>query len=390
MVMTMLNKCTTWFTCTTNNIFLGHCAVSPLFSGAASAIRSFTDAVAEGGITALPQYAHLLPEFRTAFGAMLKTADDNISYVANTATAMSMIASGYPFQPGDQVISYAHEYPSNHYPWVLQQERGVELVLLSDVGGDQGAQSLQGWSMEELERKVTDRTRIVAISHVQFASGYAADLADLGALCRARNIDLIVDCAQSLGCLPVYPEEYNIAALASSGWKWLMGPLGAGVMYTDREFRKKLKPVLTGPGMMRQEFDYLDHSWDPYEDGRRFEFSTGAWDHLAALQSAVAELFLPNIMEDIRDEVIRLQDLFLDHLDCDRVSPLILPERHRSGIVMLRLRGKLKARMVMAAMQEQGVVITGPTGVLRLAPHFYMTDAQVIRGAEILNEVLGR
>ncbi|WP_073614025.1 aminotransferase class V-fold PLP-dependent enzyme [Desulfopila aestuarii] len=386
----MLNKCSTWFTCTTDKVFLGHCAVSPLFSGAVSAMRSFTEAVAEGGITALPKYSHLLPEFRETFGSMLKTTDENISYVPNTATAMSMIANGYPFEPGDQVISYAHEYPSNHYPWVLQQERGVELILLSDVGDGKSAASLQGWSMEELERRVTGRTRIVAISHVQFASGFAADLADLGAFCKARNIDLIVDCAQSLGCLPVYPEEYNIAALASSGWKWLMGPLGGGVMYTSSELRKKLKPVLTGPGMMRQEFDYLDHSWDPYEDGRRFEFSTGAWDHIAALQAAAAELFLTNSMENIRDEVFRLQDVFIDHLDRDRVSPLILSDHHRSGIVMLRLRGRSRARDVMAAMQERGVVITGPTGVLRLAPHFYMSDSQMIRGAEILNTVLRR
>ena len=88
----MLNKCSTWFTCTTDNIFLGHCAVSPLFSGAASAMRSFTEAMAEGGITALAGHSHLVPGFRAAFGAMLKTSDDNISYVPNTATAMSMIA----------------------------------------------------------------------------------------------------------------------------------------------------------------------------------------------------------------------------------------------------------------------------------------------------------
>jgi len=386
--MTMLNKCTTWFTCTTNNVFLGHCAISPLFSGAAAAMRDFTEAMAAGGITALSGYGRLLPEFRETFGSLLKTGSENISYVQNTATAISMIACGYPFQPGDQVISYAHEYPSNHYPWVLQKERGVELVLLKDVGDGKSSASLQGWSMEELERRVTDRTRVVAISHVQFASGFAADLEDLGAFCKARNIDLIVDCAQSLGCLPVYPEEYNVAAVASSGWKWLMGPLGSGVMYTSGELRKKLRPVLTGPGMMRQGMDYLDHSWDPHEDGRRFEFSTGAWDHIAGLQASVVELFSENSMEDVRDEVIRLQDLFLAHLDSERVVPLVLPERYRSGIVMLQLRGRVKVREVLAAMQERGVVMTGPTGVLRLAPHFYMEDAQLIRAAEVLNSVL--
>ncbi len=382
----MLDKHTTWFTCSMENIFLGHCAVSPLFGGAAAAMRDFNAELAAGGITALPAHGDLPQRFRESFGALLKSSAADISYVPNTATAMSMIACGYPFEPGDQVISYAHEYPSNHYPWALQRQRGVELVLLSDTGA--GPSDLRGWSMDELERRVTGRTRVVAISHVQFASGFAAPLEDLGAFCRARNIDLVVDCAQSLGCLPVYPERQHIAALASSGWKWLMGPLGAGVMYTNHEFRRKLQPVLTGPSMMRQGLDYLNLDWDPQEDGRFFEFSTGAWDHIAALQVVAAELFQVNSMEDIRDEVFRLQDLFLSRLDPGLVSPLLLPEEHRSGIVMLRTRGN--ARRIIAALAERGVVITGPTGVLRLAPHFYMEESQLVRAAEVMNLILAR
>lgn len=383
----MLNKCTTWFTCTTDNVFLGHCSVSPLFGGAAAAIRDFTEDMAAGGVTALTKWHEILPRFHQAYAELLKTGAQDISYVQNTATAMSMIAGGYPFHPGDQIISYAHEYPSNHYPWALQRQRGVELVLLDDVEEGQGPSRLRGWSMQELERRVTGRTRIVAVSHVQFASGFAADLEDLGAFCKARNIDLVVDCAQSLGCLPVYPEQYNIAALASSGWKWLMGPLGSGVMYTSREFREKLRPVMAGPGMMRQGLDYLDHSWNPHDDGRVFEFSAAPWDHVAALRTAVSELFLHNSMENVRDEVFRLQNLFIDHLDPDLVTVHPQPENHRSGIVMLEVQGNVKT--IMAAMQEQGVVITGPTGILRLAPHFYMEDAQLIRAAEVLNTVLG-
>lgn len=381
----MLNKCTTWFTCEPTNVFLGHCAISPLFSGSAAAIREFTENMAAGGVTGLMKHLDVMPKFHESFAKLMKTEAQNISYVQNTATAMSMLAWGYPFEPGDQVVSYLYEYPSNHYPWALQQQRGVELVLLGDVGA--GAPlGLRGWSMDELEQCVTAKTRVVAMSHVQFASGFAADLEDLGAFCKARNIDLIVDCAQSLGCLPVYPETYNIAALASSGWKWLMGPFGAGVMYTSEEFREKVQPVLTGPGMMQQGLEYLDHTWAPHQDGRFFEFSATPWDHVAALQTVVAELFLQNSMVDIRDEIFRLQDLFLQHIDPSRVKPIRFDDQHRSGIMGLEV--KSDASKIMAAMQELGVVITGPTGMLRLAPHFYMEDAQMVRAAELMNSVL--
>jgi selenocysteine lyase/cysteine desulfurase len=298
-----------------------------------------------------------------------------------------MIAGGYPFQPGDQIISYVHEYPSNHYPWVMQRQRGVDLLLLADSGNSDLPTELRGWSMDELEKRVTARTRIIAVSHVQFASGFSANLEELGKFCRDRGIDLVVDCAQSLGCLPVYPEQYNIAALAASGWKWLMGPLGSGVMYTSEEFREKIRPTMAGPGMMRQGLDYLDHTWNPHTDGRMFEYSATPWDHVAALDAVITELFLKNSMEEIREEVFRLQDVFLQHLDPMAAAPVVAASEHRSGIIPLNVKGN--PQTIMNTLRQQGVIITGPTGCLRLAPHFYMSDAQMIHAAGKVNEVCG-
>lgn len=344
--------------------------------------------MAEGGVSALHQFLDYIPMLHRGAGAMLKTGAENISFVQNTATAMSMIAGGYPFEAGDQIISYAHEYPSNHYPWVIQQRRGAELVLLPDVGKAAGKAALLGWSMADLERLVTDRTRVLAVSHVQFASGFAADLAELGAFCKERNIDLVLDCAQSFGCLPVYPDEYNIAAVATSGWKWLLGPFGAGLMYTSPEFRSKLSITMGGPAMMEQGLDYLDLSWKPHGDGRMFEFSAAPFDHMAALAEVMTKVFSQNSMEQVRDEVFRLQDVFLAELemsgvDVKQAKVLMPPQKHRSGIVPLQV--SVNPQSVMQQMQQEGVTMTGPTGVLRLAPHFYMSDEQMRRAAQVFS-----
>lgn len=192
-------------------------------------------------------------------------------------------------------------------------------------------------------------------------------------------------CAQSLGALPVYPEQYNIAALASSGWKWLMGPWGAGIMYTSERLREKLQPTMAGVGLMRQGLEFLNHRWDPYTDGRMFEYSTLAWDHAAALDAVISEVFLKNSMADVRDEIFRLQDVFLHHLDGDLCQSMVYPAANRSGIIAMLPRGDLQA--IIGALKENGVVMTGPTGCLRLAPHFYLTDEQMVRAAELLNGV---
>ena len=167
-----------------------------------------------------------------------------------------MIANGYPWKSGDQIISYVNEYPANHYPWVIQsQKHDVELIQLSDCdvpqidhpkAGPVPDSFARGWSFEELESHVTDRTRVIAISHVQFTSGFAADMVKLGQFCKDKGIDLVVDAAQSLGCLPVYPEQWNAAAVAAAGWKWMIGPVGTGVMYTRPDFREKIAITMTG------------------------------------------------------------------------------------------------------------------------------------------------
>lgn len=379
----MLNKCSSRFKGEREHIFLGHCAVSPLYGGAVEKIKAFADNMGKGGVGSLLNYVDVLPSFHTSYGELLQTKAENISFVQNTATAMSMLANGYPFKKGDRIISFVNEYPSNHYPWVSQQKRGVELDLLIEAKDELGRPC---WSMDQLEQLVTPNTRVVAISHVQFATGYAAALHELGQFCKEHEIDFIVDCAQSLGCLPVYPEKFNIAGLAASGWKWLMGPFGAGVMYTSKTLREKIEPTMTGPGLMQQGLDYLNHNWDPHSDGKMFEFSSVPWDHAMGLDVIVKELFKHNSMENIRDEVFRLQDIFLEELDFQLAKPLLYENSNRSGIIGIDVG--CDPKKFFPTLLEKGVMLTGPAGYLRLAPHFYMEEEQLRQAASIVNEVL--
>ena len=382
----MFDKRSTLFPSKLNSCFLSHCAVSPLYVMAASAAAGFQRSMVEGGVTALSDFVNLVPRFRNGFARFMKTEAENISYIHSTAEAMSQLANGYPFQAGDQIISYVHEYPSNHYPWLIQKRRGVELLLLPDSqhrGGFDREGKTAGWSMSDLERLCTDRTRVVAISHVQFSSGYSADLKELGEFCRAREIDLIVDAAQSLGCLPLFPEECGVAAVAASGWKWLLGPKGAAVLYTSQRLRDKLVPTMVGPAMMTQQFDYLDHTWSPFSDCRLFEYSTIPWDHVAALAVVVEDIFNRYPIEDIRDEVFRLQDLFLEHLDPDCYKVQRFTDTHRSGIIVFL--PKRDPKTVAKELSERGVVITERGGCLRLAPHFYLDDDEIIDAAKLCN-----
>lgn len=371
-------------------LYLSHSSIGPLYAPAAQAAEEFLDAHAEHGRGLIERYEGVLTSFRERLGNFLQTSPENVAYVSHTAEGINLIANGYPFRPGDQIVSYTHEYPSNHYPWALQRRRGVELVLLGDAdpAGAPATDGPRGWSMPELEARVTPRTRVVALSHVQFASGFAADLAALGAFCRDRGIDLVIDAAQSLGVLPLHPEEHGIAAIAASAWKWLLGPRGGGLMYTSPALRAKLEHTMVGAGTMKHRFEYLNHAWDPIEDARRFEYSTLPWEHLVAIDKVLEEVFLRYPIEAIRDEVLDLQDCMLERLDERWLEPLLFPRIHRSGI--LAVRPKVDALALIEALAREGIILTAPGGHVRLAPHFYLSREEVNRAALAINAACAR
>jgi len=153
----MFDKSNELFPVKGNYIYLAHCSISPLYSGAFGKEMKLAQEQVQSGVVALKQYENFLDDLRTAAARLLQTSPGNLAFVKNTSEGIGLIANGYPFEKGDQVISYIHEYPANHYPWKLQERRGVELVLLPNREyQDRAARGLaSSWSMADLEEQVT-------------------------------------------------------------------------------------------------------------------------------------------------------------------------------------------------------------------------------------------
>ncbi len=389
----MFDKSDHLFPAKRHHVFLGHCGVSPLYAEAARRQCAMAERHMLHGGLALTEYGEILDGLRHSAAALLRTSPDNLAFVKNTSEALSMAANGYPFTPGDEIVSYVHEYPANHYPWRLQERRGAKLVLLPDRNTSLLSEQIshgrpRGWTMEDLDKSVTPRTRIVAISHVQFTSGFAADLKELGAFCRSRGIDLVVDAAQSLGCLPLFPDEWNISAVASSGWHWLLGPVRTRIIYPSEGFREKLDHVMVGAETMVQGMDYLNHSWQPHRSAKRFEYGTSPLSLATALAACLSEIFTRYEPAAIRDEVFRLQNVFLGALDTERFTPLLWKEAHRSGILSLICPDDADdADAVMKHLAGSNIICAARGGYLRVAPHFCNTEEEMKAAAEALNRL---
>src|SRR5437870_1047856 len=132
----MFDKSNEHFPIKDTYVFLSHCGIAPLYREAMRKEYEVAQEQMRTGALVYSRYDAILDGLRAAAADLLKTAPDNVAFIKNTSEGINLIANGYPFQRGDQIISYIHEYPANHYPWKLQERRGVELVLLQDTGAD--------------------------------------------------------------------------------------------------------------------------------------------------------------------------------------------------------------------------------------------------------------
>ena len=351
---------------------LAACSASPLAPSALRALIEHAQAQAAGGGLVFGTYPQLLDRFHATAAQLLAVGEDDISFHRNATEALSLIANGYPFEPGDEILGYVHEYPANHYPWRALASRGVRLAELDEL------------TPAAIERALTPRTRLVALSHVQFVTGFALDLEPVAEICRRRDVDLVLDAAQSLGALPLEPAPLGIAAVAASGWKWLRGPIGSGLMYTSPELRAKLAHVVVGAESMRQGTDYLDHSWAPHTSAKRFEYSTSSPALVASLEAAIAEV-LRHGVEAIRAQLLRLQDALVERLDPELYEPLPLADVNRSGI--LALRCARPPEDIVAELAGLGFTATTRGGYLRIAPHHDVAVGDIVRLADALERV---
>jgi selenocysteine lyase/cysteine desulfurase len=323
--------------------------------------------------------------FREAGAALFSTSSDNISYIDNVAHGLNIIALGYPWKKGDTVLVYDREYPSNVLPW-LRPGSDVPLDVKFFSGTTLAGGRAYKLPVEAIESAIDDSTRAIAVSHVQFMSGYTVDIERLGAICKARDILLIVDAAQSAGCLPVTPELWHADVVVSSGWKWLLGPTGSALMYTSPRIRALMNPGLYGPDQRVQD-RYEDLNFTALADGRKFEASSLPKSQVAALGSSIKAIVDRHDAQTRWREIRRLQDLLLAQLDQALLEQVPLEEAERSGI--LSFVTSLDLQQIVKALSAEGVILPAPRGdYLRMAPHFFLSDEDIAEAASKINRVL--
>ncbi len=362
--------------------FFNHAGVSPIPKVAADALRTFADEAARGAYLDTSWYPDL-DRLRALAGRIINAEPDEIALVKNTSEGISMVANGLDWRRADRIVTAAVEYPANVYPWMeVARSHGAELVMVPEETGADGSRVVP---LEKiLHEAANPRTRLLSLSHVEFASGQRHDVAAIGAFCRARGKLFNVDAIQSIGAVPVDVKGMNIDYLSADGHKWMLGPEGAGIFYCRRELIERTRPLMLGAMNVVNPFAYGSYDYTLKPDAGRFEcgsLSLASFLSLKASLELIESIGAANIASRIKLLTDRLISGLI-HRGYNVVSPR---EGERwSGIVSFDSPAHAHEPIFRALRREHRTEIALREGRLRASPHFYNTEAQIDRLVELL------
>lgn len=355
--------------------FLDHAAISPFPRRVRDAMVQYLDHRRvtfgfmdrdEEGIPA---------RLRKTVARLINATPEEIAMVQNTSHGLNLVAQSLPFRSGDNIIFCDMEFPSNVYPWMLlERQKGVEARCIPHDGG--------GLTVEALEAHADRRTRAVAVSSVEFLTGFRTDLRAIGEWCRAHGAYFIVDGIQSLGAIPMDVRAYGVDFLAAGGPKWLMGPVGVGFLYCRRELLEEMQPPMAGCISVVGWEDWRDYNLTFLPDACRFDLGGPNLVGMTGLMAAI-ELLLETGIENIHRHTLYLTDVLIADLQ-RRGYPVVsnLDPAHRSAIVSFSVSGD--GRAAHACLREAGVAVSLRESYIRVSPHGYNTEEEVLRVGEVL------
>jgi cysteine desulfurase/selenocysteine lyase len=358
-------------------VYLNHAAVSPPPIRTIEAVSAQMRDVAENGSLHYRQWMAVRERARKLAAGMLGARPGQLAFMRNTSDALSTIANGLSWREGENIVTFRGEFPSNVYPWLrLRGETpGVEVRFCEERDGRV--------DVDELISLIDNRTRLVAISHVQYGSGFRAPLERIGRAARTHDALLVVDVIQAMGALPIDVDAELIDAAAGACHKWLLTPEGIGLLYLSERARERIKPTLVGWMSVPEPEDYSNFEQEWASDSLAWETGTAPTALIHGLEASLSLLAETGI-ERIAAHLYGLTDYLCERLQ-SRDYKIISSRRagEKSQIVCIEHRGEWKPLALYSHLKKQGI-ITAPRGTrLRIAPHLYNTveDIDALLGA---------
>jgi cysteine desulfurase/selenocysteine lyase len=354
--------------------YLDHAGLGRLREPARLAMRVALDEVLPHGSAEVSRIFPARRQARATMAGLLDCSPDEIAFVPNTSTGIHLVADGLDWLPGDEIVVFDRDFPANVHPWRALRDRGVRLAWVPMRDG--------GYRLDDVEAAIGPATRLVAVSHVNFATGFRIDLDAVCALAHRAGALVCVDAVQSLGVLPLSLRTTPVDFLAAGAHKWLSGPMGTGIFFC----RAELLPTLRLPGgwfgfngandMLSKGAGHFSYDLTPVPTAARAE--GGMYDVLGmvGLSAALSELAAVGL-----DEVAARVRHLTEWLCADLTSMGCAVSARNdsdswSGIVSF-VHPDVTGVHLVDQLVASGVHVSPPDGKVRVSPHYWTEDTEV-------------
>lgn len=281
---------------------------------------------------------------RASIATLIGATADDIAFVSNAAAALGMVLAGLDLKPDENVITLQDEFPNYLY---MPQMREVPWERFYDA--------------------IDQKTRLVAISEVNYATGFRPPLEEISKFMRERNIILFVDGTQSLGALTVDVKKLGIDIYAAHAYKWLISPPGAAFMAVLEPLRSSLRPIMVGWRSHKtwRNVDNLHHGVPEFADrAEKYEGGGLPFPLLYALGQSVG------MMHEIGPGLIEERVMQLADSTRDRLRELGANVNAGSQIVAAQFPGRDPSHLA-RELTKKRIHVAARHGFLRISHHFY-------------------
>jgi len=364
------------FPITESYAYFDHASMAPMSTKVTGAMNAFLRDVQTSGPLGFYTWMKRIQEIRAAAARLINSSPTQIAFVANTSEGVSAIANGIAWKSGDNVVSCVDEFPANIYPWMNLAKQGVELRLAPSINGKV--------LTEDILHLINKRTRAVAISSVQYATGQRMDLATIGKYSRKHNVLFFVDAIQGLGALKMDVEAEYIDALTANSHKFLLGPGGCGFLYISEKAMDVVTPSVVGWLSVENPAEAFSPDLK-YNLGQPLPLHSGAIRFEAGSQNfagifgfgAALDTILEVGTDQVELQVIELTDRLCAGL-ADRGYDVVSPRNdgEKSAIVCCT-HTRHSSAFLREHLIANKVITADRSGRLRIAPHLYNTHDEV-------------
>lgn len=359
------------FPVTANLVYLNHAAVAPLPRRTAVAMQDWAQEALDFGSLHYDRWLDTYEAVRVSAARLIGANRNEIALTKNTSEGISMVAQGLDWRPGDRIVAFREEFPSNYYPWLRLESHRCTVDWLSVTD-----------PLEKIEIACTG-AKLLAISFVQYLSGFRADLNAIGQICKRHHCFFFVDAIQGLGAFPLNVDTAHIDALAADGHKWLLGAEGCGILYVRKSRQDQIAPTEFGWTNVAGYNDYSSRDMALRQDAGRYECGTLNTIGCYGLRASL-DLLLEAGTEHVSQSVQSLTD----HLLAGAINKgyQVLGDRtpeNAAGIIAIQKPG-LDSRKVVHDLKQRGIIAAARQGWVRLSPHFYISPEEIDRAVDAL------